>query len=547
MRRMINANSRTKKVYLNSIVALLTKILQVILGFVVRKVFINSLGVMYLGYNSVFSNILQMLNLADLGIGVAITSFLYKPLADKDNDRVCALMYMYKKVYRIIGLMVLIAGLIVLAFIEVLIPDAECSLWYLRVLFLINLSGAVSTYFFAYKRTLIIADQKSYIANATDTIMFFAISVMQIGVLVTAPNYIIYLILNIAKNITSNVILSIKSDKILGDFNADPDKSLVDEYKPQIIRYIKDVFISRIGATIFYGTDNVIISIFKGSILAGYLSNYTMITSQLTAVINQVFSAVQASYGNYINSNKSIDEQRKMTDNYFCVNFCIGNFCFVCFTLLVQPFVILLWGQEFQLNFSTAVWLGINLMLSMLIQLPSQVFTIYKLFLYDRPIIIVSALLNIVISVVLVKRLGINGVLIGTFVTSLIYLFSRFFIISRYIFNIPYAKYLRKIVVYFCISAISFTLIYFSVRNVTGETVVSFIIRMLLVMAFSILITAVGLSFTDEFKFLSKKFVPIKFRVFTKRMTLIAILFVLIIGIVIFNNMGTSDVNVNQS
>lgn len=102
------------------------------------------------------------------------------------------------------------------------------------------------------------------------------------------------------------------------------------EYRPQVIEYVKDIFISRIGATIYYGTDNVIISIFKGSLLTGYLSNYTMITIQLSTIVNQLLSSLQASFGSYINSDKTLIEQKNMTDNYFCVNFCIGNFCMVC-------------------------------------------------------------------------------------------------------------------------------------------------------------------------------------------------------------------------
>ena len=154
---IMRENNRTKTVYINSTVTLFCQVLQILLGFIVRKIFIDSLGVAYLGYNSVFTNILQMLNLADMGIGVAITSFLFKPLADRDKARVSALMYLYKKIYNIMGFIVLAIGLVISVFLGTLIPDATCSMGYLRILFYINLAGTVSTYFLAYKRTLIIA------------------------------------------------------------------------------------------------------------------------------------------------------------------------------------------------------------------------------------------------------------------------------------------------------------------------------------------------------------------------------------------------------
>ena len=204
---------RIKTVYINSIVALIAQICQVILGFITRKVFIDYLGVEYLGYNSVFANILQMLNLADLGIGVAITSYLYKPLAENDNKRIIAIMHIYKKLYSIIGFIVLGFGLVVSVSLKTLIPDANCGIWYLRLLFYINLIGTVSTYFLAYKRTLLIADQKSYLTNIVDTATYFLFSFIQLLLLIITPNYIIYLSFNIAKNIISNIIVSLKVDK----------------------------------------------------------------------------------------------------------------------------------------------------------------------------------------------------------------------------------------------------------------------------------------------------------------------------------------------
>ena len=171
---------RTKIVYVNSIVALGSQICQVLIGFITRKLFIDYLGVEYLGYNSVFGNILQMLNLADLGIGVAITSYLYKPLSENNKKKITAIMYIYKKLYSIIGFIVLGVGLVVSFFLKTLIPDANCGIWYLRLLFYINLVGTVSTYFLAYKRTLLIADQKSYLTNIADTATYFVFSLKEL-------------------------------------------------------------------------------------------------------------------------------------------------------------------------------------------------------------------------------------------------------------------------------------------------------------------------------------------------------------------------------
>lgn len=532
-----NKSSRIKIVCLNSMVALISQNLQILLSFFIRKIFINTLGVAYLGYNSVFANILQMLNLADLGIGVAITSFLYKPLTKGDTNRVSALMFLYKKIYNIIGAIILILGIIISYFLEILIPDASCGIEYLRVLFYINLMGTVSTYFLAYKRTLVIADQKSYLTNLVDMIISFIISSIQIIMLFIMPNYITYLVLGITKNIISNIILSLKATKLYGKINKTVDNNLLSEYRPQVIEYVKDIFISRIGATIYYGTDNVIISIFKGSLLTGYLSNYTMITIQLSTIVNQLLSSLQASFGSYINSDKTLIEQKNMTDNYFCVNFCIGNFCMVCFALLAQPFITLFLDESFTLKFSTVLWLAINLMLTIMIQLPSQVFTIYKLFHFDKPIIILSAILNIVISIVLVQIIEIDGVLIGTFITSLIYLFSRIYIISKYVYYVSYIKYIKKTLFYFCISTASFIITWYVTQGISGNTIITFIIRSFIVGTLSILIPTALLSFSNEFKFLLNKLLPKNIKSFCNRINIYILCIIVIIASLIMGRL----------
>lgn len=208
----------------------------------------------------------------------------------------------------------------------------------------------------------------------------------------------------------------------------------------------------------------------------------------------------------------------------------IGNFCMICFSLLAQPFIKLFFGERMLLSFSTALWLGINLMLTFLIQLPSQVFVIYKLFRYDRPIIITSAVLNIVMSIALVNKLGINGVLIGTFITSLIYLFSRFYIIARYVYKIKYNYYVKKVLYYAIISCFTFIVSYSVSENIKEGEIIWFIIKTILVVLLALFLTSLFLSFSREFEFLKNKLLPANIRKFVNKYT-IGIGSVLVMGI----------------
>lgn len=505
----MSSASRIKNVYLNSSITLITQILQVIIGFVIRNIFISTLGVSYLGYNSVFQNILQMLNLADMGIGIAITSFLYKPLADGNKARVATLMYIYKKIYNIMGIIVMVFGIFISCFLNILIPDAQCSFQFLLLLYFINLFGTVSTYYLAYNRTWLIADQKSYICSLIDTVIYFIISIVQIIVLLCFADYVLYLILTIAKNIISNYIIMRKVKKDYKDKAYTIKIKYIEEYKPQIFGYVKEVFISKIGSYIYYSTDNIIISVFKGSLTTGFLSNYTMITTQVMTLVNQVLASIQSTFGNFINADiKNIKSQRDMTDIYLCANFIIGNLCMLFVLFLVQPFIQLIFGKSLLLEMSVVFWLSFNLLLTIMIQVPSQVFMIYKLFRYDRYIVIVSALCNIIISVALVKDYGVNGCLIGTFFTSLIYLFSRLYIISRKIYHVPFYFYVRNLLLYGFITFFSIIVLNELLPETTEITLTKFIFRIIVVGLISGGFTIGLLIKKKEFKYLVCKIFP---------------------------------------
>lgn len=542
---------RTKNVYLNSTIALTGQIVQIILGFLVRRLFILSLGNSYLGYESVFSNILQMLNIADLGISVAVTSFMYVPLARREYDAVTALMYLYKRVYQVIGIFVLVLGMAVSVFLPVLISDAACSTAELRFYFYISLAGTVSTYYLSYRRTLLTADQKSYFVMLVDTALFIIMSVLQLFLLSYHPSYVLYLITVVLKNITANIIISSYCEKKYDCLKDSVNREKYDKYKPQVFRYVKELFVAKIGSYVFYSTDNLVLSIFRGSVQAGYLSNYNMIILQVNGVIGQILSSVQSVYGNYISETEDKNAQRKMTDYYFFVTEFLGIFCMLCVIFMIQPFVRIFFGKLYVLDTSTAVFMGINLMLMIMQQLPSQIFAIYRLYRYDRPIIVVSAALNIVISVALVQKAGINGVLVGTCVSALIYIFSRFYIIAKYVYNIPYRHYVYRIGKYFCVAAVSAVLIYTATKGISGDTFLSFGIKSFCVVILSVVITLSFFATSEEFHFVIDTMIPVRYRRFFSKYVIWGISIVIFTLVVAGGNYklysDVADYNGNKS
>ena len=497
--------SRVETAYKNSRAVFIYQFSNVFLAFASKKIFVVTLGIAFLGYNAVFTNILSALNLAELGIGFAITSFLYKPLAEQDEGKVNALIYMYKKIYQVLGFIVLVIGIVASFLLPYFIKDATHSMSYLRILFYMNLAGTVSTYYLAYNRTLMIANQKNYVTARIDTVLNLTLTGLQILVMLKAPRYEWFLLLEILKNILGNVVIAVLCNREYTFLKKKPDKETVAAYKVSVTTFVKDAFCAKLGAYVFYGTDNIIISIFKGSILTGFLSNYTMVVNTVQILITQMLYSVQAVLGNYIFSVKDRDKEREMCDNYLFLNFFIGNFSMICMVFLIQPFIQLVFGKDFLLPDSTAFLLGTNLMLIIVSQMPSQLFSLYQLYRFDKLIVAISAILNIIISVALVKPLGIDGVLIGTFITSMIYIFSRIYIIWRVVFKKNSAYVYRNLFFYFMATVFTAVLAGQISRLFTNVSIPAFVLHSILIALTAVAVPAVLFAMTRAERFFIEK------------------------------------------
>lgn len=505
--------SRVQTAFRNSRAVFVYQFTSVILAFVSKKIFVVTMGVAFLGYNAVFANILSALNLAELGIGFAITSFLYKPLAERDEARINALLCMYRQVYRILGIFVLVLGIIASFFLPLFIKDASHDMSYLRFLFYINLIGTVSTYYLAYNRTMLIANQKNYVTAGIDTILNVLLTSLQIVVMLYIPRYESFLILELLKSLIGNIIITVLCRREYPFLRQRPDRAIIAEYRNSVTVFVKDAFFAKIGSYVFYGTDNIIISIFKGSILTGFLSNYTMVVNTIQILVTQMLYSIQSVLGNYIFSVKDREKERQMCDHYLYVNYFIGNFSMICIVFLIQPFIELVFGKEFLLADSTALLLGTNLMLIIISQMPSQLFSLYQLYRYDKYIVAISAVLNIIISVALVGTLGIDGVLTGTFITSLIYIFSRIMIIWNKIFQTSSLYVYGRLFLYFTVTALTALIMTLMSGWFHSVTIVSFILQAGLTAVVAIAVPLIVFARTKAEQFLfekAKEFLHIK-------------------------------------
>ena len=289
--------SRTEFATLNTSIALALQPFQVILGFVNRTVFVNILGITYLGLSNYLSSLVSILSLAELGVAGAISYALYAPLVREEHGKVNAFMILFKKLYRIIGVSIFILGAILSLFLPSLIKDYTINeeVYWIYFLFVFN---AGSSYFFSYKRTLLYVDQRNYVMTLIDFGLNTAKVLLQIAVIVLTHNYIFYLLISIIMNVTGNIVMSLMVDRLYDYLYNEEISPINQEEREKFIRNIKGNIIGSIGETVVFQTDSILMAKFISLATIGIYGNYTYVLVYVSMILNTDINTVVSSIGN---------------------------------------------------------------------------------------------------------------------------------------------------------------------------------------------------------------------------------------------------------
>ena len=302
--------SRTEYSILNIITGLGGYALNTIIGLVCRMVFTRTLSAEYLGVGGLFTNILSMLSLAELGVGSAIVFALYKPLATGDKEKIASLVNFYGQCYKVIGIAVGIIGIALMPFLNLLVeePNIKESIYLIYGLYLFN---SASSYFFSYRSSLIMAAQQNYIVTATNYVITICQSILQIIWLVATREYIGYLIIQCVGGLIYNFVISYIARRKFPYIVAKDIKPLEENERSGLIRNVRALVIWKISGLLVNSTDNIIITYFSGLATVGLSSNYTLLSTTLNSLLNQLFSSISASVGN-LNAIESKEKKLKM-------------------------------------------------------------------------------------------------------------------------------------------------------------------------------------------------------------------------------------------
>lgn len=407
---------RLKYALKNLITAWTGQFLLILVKFVTRMLFARYLDAVYLGIDGIFTNIISVLSLAELGVGRAISYSLYKPLADNNIPLLKSLMQYYKKLYQIMGMAIGVIGICLTPFLFYLSEDLP-DIPNLKFIFLLYVLNTVLSYFCSYRTSLLNADQKKYIYLSNHYIFYILMNLTQIIILYFTQNFFLFIAFQTLFTMAENLNIAYIAGKKYPFLKDKEIIQLGSKNRTEIWSNTKNITLGRIGNTIINTSDTLILAKLFGTVSVGVYSNYLLVISSLTAILRQFVDAILPSIGNLY----AKEEREKTIRIFYVTNFLnawIYVFASICLYCLIQPFIFAWLGGSFLMPFPVVA----VLILRFFIQGMRDTVCIYRegmgLFRSERWKNLAEALLNIVFSIGLVGKFGIIGVFAGTVISA---------------------------------------------------------------------------------------------------------------------------------
>ncbi len=412
--------TRTSNVVKNSGATILYGLLRALAQFTLRTVFIHFLGAEYTAISSLFTDILSVLSLMELGMGSAMHYALYKPFEEKDKKRISALMDFYKKAYSIIGTTILFLGAVCVPLLKYIVKDVPNIKEDIRLIFYLYVAATGCSYFAIYKSSLLRAAQKSRVISKIEIMAQIIEIIIEIILLVVFREYMAYLIVHLLFVVGQNFYISHLAERKYGTLLAEKSAKLS---KDEIKKLFKDVYslsIYKLSAVVLYSTDSIVISTFVGTVWVALVGNYSLIINSIRNALDSVLQVSKPSVGNLaVTSTAERQEEVFLKINF--ITFWGTCFCCCCFCSLLTPFVGRVWlGEKYVLDNAIIFALTLNFFCHVM-AFPQDLFRAGNgLFVQGRYRPLVMSILNIVLSILLVKYIGILGVLLATCISRLL-------------------------------------------------------------------------------------------------------------------------------
>lgn len=406
---------RTRYTLINMAVNIGGQLFNQVLVFISRMVFIHYLSAAYLGVNGLFTDVLGMLNLAELGIGTAMIFSLYEPAAKDDERKLAQLMNLYKILYRVVAAAVFLAGLALLPFLHIFVKDTS-GIEHLRLIYMMYVANSACSYLLSYKNSIFLAYQKAYVKNLWVVVFDALKTVCQIIIIVLTQNFILYLLAQFVLQFIPNIIVSIQADKeypYLKKSKELPDK---DEFR-HILRNIGAMSLHKLATVIVRNTDSLLMSTFVGLLSVGYYSNYRLVLSGISNLVLKFSNAFTGSLGN-LGAMEDGDRVYGIYRELDLIYFFIYSYWTAGLIALFNAFITLCFGPEYCFSTMTVGIIVLEFYITGQRKVNQMFHETKGLFWYDRYKAVAEAAINLTVSLVLVRKFGVAGILGGTVISS---------------------------------------------------------------------------------------------------------------------------------
>ena len=410
--------SRTSNSLLNMGSNLGGQMLNNLMRFACRTVFLHTLGQEFLGISNLYGNVISILNISELGLSTAITFSLYKPIADNDRETIKAIMGFFRTAYRVIAFIMLAVGLMLMPALPHLMTGVtdKVNIYHYYLLYLAE--TVVSYLFFSYKSVLLIAYQKKYFVDLVLYACQFVMNLLQMLVLIVWHSFLWYTVLFIINNIVFNCITAIVVD-IRYPWIKGPAPKLMPEQRKAIRTRIYATGLNKVSVAVGTSTDNLVISSFVSVVAVGLYSNYAMVVQIFQKLLTGVFRALGSSLGN-LYATESRERNAEMFRSLNLLNNFLISICSVCFLVMFQPFIRLWAGESYLLSYGVVISVVLNFATNYL----QNVVQIYReacgIFIRGKYRPVTTAVINLGVSVILVQHFGIAGVLWGSIISRMV-------------------------------------------------------------------------------------------------------------------------------
>lgn len=492
---------RTKNSIKNIYISILTQIIITLLGFISRKVFIDSLGTEYLGVNGLLTNVLSMLSLVEGGIGSSIVYNLYKPLAENNQPKVIALVQLYKKIYGVLAIVIFLLSLTLYPFLGVFMKS-ESAITSINIIYFIFVAKNMISYLNAHKWSLINADQKGYVLAKYNLVFNIITTISKIIILMLTKNYILFLLIEtgifIIQNLWNGKIVNQRYTYI----KTKRKYSIEREVKNNLITNVKALFLHNIGSYCVFGTDNILISAFISVKAVGLYSNYTMIIGQLSSLLTPIIGGIGASVGNLI-AIESKEKNYEVFNVIYLINFWIYGVCAIFLYNLLEPFINWWLGEGLLLDKLTFIIILINFYIS---GMRSSVITFKTkagIFNNDKYVPLIEAVINLGSSIILVKYFGLAGIFMGTTISTItLPLWIQSKLVYNNVFNKSVNQYFKKYFLYLGLTIIIglLTTVLSNIITITG--IIGLVFKGVICVTVPNIILVLIFYRTDEFKYI---------------------------------------------